>query len=80
MSRRCAGPAGPCTAESANPILASQGGVDGPGGGEVFTDTSGHWWLAYHAYREPLVGYPNSRLLYFAPIGFTASGRPAINP
>jgi Glycosyl hydrolases family 43 len=77
---RCAGPAGPCTAESANPILASQGGVDGPGGGEVFTDTSGHWWLAYHAYREPLVGYPNSRLLYFAPIGFTASGRPAINP
>ncbi len=77
---RCAGPSGPCTAVSANPILASRAGVDGPGGGEVFTDTTGHWWLAYHAYREPLVGYPNSRLLYFAPIAITASGQPTINP
>jgi hypothetical protein len=77
---RCAGPTGPCTADRGNPILASRAGAAGPGGGEVFTDTAGNWWLAYHAYQEPLVGYPNSRLLYFAPISLGAGGRPTINP
>ncbi len=77
---RCDGPAGPCTAAAANPILASHDGIAGPGGGEVFTDAAGHWWLAYHAYRDPLVGYPNSRLLYLSAIALDAAGTPTINP
>ena len=47
----------------------------GPGRGEVFIDTASNWWLAYHAYQEPLVGYPNSRLLYLSPISLDAGGR-----
>lgn len=77
---RCSSPAGPCTADSRNPILASRAGAAGPGGGEVFIDTANNWWLAYHAYQEPLVGYPNSRLLYFSPISLDAGGRPTISP
>ncbi|MGZ4755515.1 MAG: family 43 glycosylhydrolase [Acidimicrobiia bacterium] len=75
----CSGPTGPCTAEGTNPILGSRGNTAGPGGGEVFTDAAGGWWLAYHAYQEPLVKYPNSRLLYFARIGFDANGKPTIS-
>jgi hypothetical protein len=76
---RCFGPTGPCGADAANPILASAGNVAGPGGGEVFTTSDGGWRLAYHAYLEPNVRYPNSRLLYFATIGFDGSGRPTIS-
>jgi hypothetical protein len=76
---RCTGPLGPCSADGANPALASRDGIAGPGGGEVFTDGS-TWWVAYHAYREPLVRYPNSRLLHFARITFDGRGRPVINP
>ncbi len=75
---RCSGPLGPCTADSANPVIRSSPGIAGPGGGELFTDGS-TWRLAYHAYHEPLVKYPNSRLLHFARIGFDARGRPTVN-
>jgi uncharacterized membrane-anchored protein YhcB (DUF1043 family) len=78
---RCTGPGGPCNAVASNPILASQGNAAGPGGGEVFNDASGGWWLAYHAYQEPLVKYPNSRLLYFRRIGFGGpGGSPTLSP
>jgi hypothetical protein len=76
---RCFGPSGPCGADRANPVLASAGSAAGPGGGEVFTTPNGDWKLAYHAYQEPLVRYPNSRLLYIAGIGFDANGRPTIS-
>ena len=46
--------------------------------GEAFTTTDGTWHLAYHAYQEPLVRYPNSRLLYFARLGFDGNGRPTV--
>lgn len=68
----CAGPLGPCRAGDA-PILASHGSVAGPGGGEVFRDAFGGWHLAYHAYREPAVGYPNSRLLHLGTITLDAA-------
>jgi Glycosyl hydrolases family 43 len=74
---RCSGPLGPCTADSANPVLKTSPGIAGPGGGELFTDGS-TWRLAFHAYHEPLVKYPNSRLLHFARIGFDARGRPTL--
>jgi beta-xylosidase len=76
---RCFGPSGPCGADPGNPVLASLGSAAGPGGGEVFTTANGEWRLAYHAYQEPLVRYPNSRLLYFARIGFDGNGRPTIS-
>lgn len=76
---RCRGPVGPCTAEAGNPVLASAGTAAGPGGGEVFTAPDGTWRLAYHAYLEPHVRYPNSRLLYFGRIEFDGSGRPVVS-
>jgi hypothetical protein len=76
---RCAGPEGPCTADSRNPVLRSGPAIAGPGGGEVFFDGS-IWRLAYHGYREPLVRYPNSRLLHFARIDFDGQGRPVLVP
>jgi hypothetical protein len=76
----CAGPTGPCNAVPGNPILTSRGSAAGPGGGEVFIDEDGGWRLAYHAYLEPHVRYPNSRLLYFARIGLSSAGVPTVNP
>jgi hypothetical protein len=76
---RCNGPEGPCQADGRNPLLASRPPMAGPGGGEVFHDGSA-WRLAYHAYREPLVRYPNSRLLHFARIDFDGQGRPVLVP
>jgi hypothetical protein len=76
---RCTGPQGPCHADGRNPLLASIGVMAGPGGGEGFHDGNS-WRLAYHAYREPLVRYPNSRLLHFARIDFDGQGRPVVVP
>lgn len=73
----CLGPLGPCRADPF-PFISSHDDVAGPGGGEAFVDPQGQWRLAYHAYREPLVGYPNSRLLHIAPLTLDLSGRPAI--
>jgi hypothetical protein len=73
----CAGPLGGCRADAA-PFVASHGAVAGPGGGEVFVDLAGHWQLAYHAYREPAVGYPNSRFLHVAPLVLDGTGHPVI--
>jgi hypothetical protein len=76
---RCTGPEGPCTADPRNPVVRSGPAIAGPGGGEAFFDGSA-WRVAYHAYREPLVRYPNSRLLHFARIDFDGVGRPVVVP
>ena len=60
----CAGPLGPCADASPDPILASGTGITGPGGESVFTDTSGAYWIAFHAWVPGAVGFPNSRDLY----------------
>ncbi|MCZ7536613.1 MAG: glycoside hydrolase family 43 protein [Acidimicrobiia bacterium] len=72
----CDGPAGPCVKPAAAPILASDGRIAGPGGQELFRDTSGESWMAFHAYTEPDVGYPSSRTLHLLRVGFTG-GAPA---
>lgn len=77
---RCRGPLGPCGEVGSEPFLASHGSIGGPGGGSVFTDALGGVWLAYHAYLEPAVGYPNSRLLHLARLGADASGTPVVVP
>ena len=62
-SATCDGPLGPCHAGT-GPILAKGKGLAGPGGQSVFADTSGAWWMAFHAWVPGAVGFPNSRGLY----------------
>ncbi len=73
----CAGPLGPCDRPSAAPLLASHDGIVGPGGASVFRDATGSPYLAYHAYRDPNVGYPEHRLFFTARIDMR-SGRPVL--
>ena len=39
------------------PIFTKTGSVLGPGSPAAFTDPQGAWWLAYHAWTAPAVGY-----------------------
>lgn len=66
----CDGPAGPCTKPRSTPMLASDGRLAGPGGQELFRDTAGRVWMAFHAYTEPDVGYPSSRTLHLLRVRF----------
>ncbi|MFZ0249635.1 MAG: family 43 glycosylhydrolase [Acidimicrobiales bacterium] len=50
----CSGPLGPCGAQSQ--ILTSYGSVLGPGGGALFSDASGSWWLDYAAWQGGSAG------------------------
>ena len=52
----CSGPLGPCNRPSSQPILASDSYMQGPGGESVFTDTSGSFWMAFHAWIPGAVG------------------------
>jgi len=45
----CSGPLGPCGTDTQ--ILTSYGGVLGPGGGSLFSDATGAWWLDYAAWQ-----------------------------
>ncbi len=76
---RCAGPLGPCTESSSQPLLASQPAFSGPGGPSVFTDPSGNLHMAFHAWLPGKVGYPNSRLLFIRQISLAGSA-PSIVP
>jgi len=66
----CAGPLGPCAAPP-GPFLTSYGNAFGPGGGSVFSDASGHQWLAFAAWNHPCTSctsdlVANQRQLYIA--------------
>ena len=74
---RCEGPLGPCDNGSASPLLASHNALAGPGGASAFVDTGGQRRIAFHAYQEPKVGYPESRLLHVAKLDLS-SGRPIL--
>lgn len=73
----CEGPLGPCDRAAAGPLLASHDPIVGPGGGSVFREPTGEYRLAFHAYREPNVGYPANRLLFIGRIDLL-SGRPVV--
>ncbi len=73
----CSGPMGPCDHAGSGPLLSSHDTIVGPGGGSVYQVTPGDYRLAYHAYREPNVGYPASRLLFTTRIDM-ATGRPVL--
>ncbi len=69
----CTGPLGPCTDNSTSPILASGDGIDGPGGESVFTDATGDFFIAFHAWVPGAVGFPNNRDLYIRHLSFSGS-------
>ena len=50
----CTGPLGPCGAQSQ--ILGSYGSVLGPGGGALFSDAAGSWWIDYAAWQGGSAG------------------------
>ena len=66
----CSGPLGPCAQPSSGPFLSSYGSVAGPGGGALFTDASGNWWLAYAGWPSSCTNYScgGVRRLFVAPI------------
>ena len=72
----CAGPLGPCGDASSTPILASGGGMSGPGGESVFPDANGDFWIAFDAWNPTAVGGSNSRALYVRSINL--SGLPSV--
>jgi hypothetical protein len=67
----CSGPLGPCGQPSA-PFLTTYGTAYGPGGGSLFQDAGGSWWLGYAAWSAPCTSYGGScnavRQMYTAPI------------
>jgi hypothetical protein len=65
----CSSPVGSCT-QPAGPFLTSYGGADGPGGGSLYQDAAGNWWLAYAAWAQSCGGSCGGdvRELYTAPI------------
>ena len=73
----CASALGPCDRSAAAPVMSSHDPIISPGGGSVFQPTPGDYRLAFHAYHEPNVGYPASRLFYVARIDLS-SGRPVL--
>ncbi len=76
----CTGPLGPCNDATPSPILSSGPGVVGPGGEWVFADSSGNFWIAFHAWVPGAVGFPNSRDLYLRRLTFTGLGPVVATP
>jgi hypothetical protein len=67
----CTGPLGPCGAQSQ--ILTTYGSVLGPGGGALFSDASGNWWLDFAGWQGGAAGCTNygcgaARHLFVTPI------------
>ncbi|HEY5011648.1 MAG TPA: glycoside hydrolase family 43 protein [Acidimicrobiia bacterium] len=75
----CDGPAGPCRRIVPGPVLASAGRLAGPGGAAAFRTPRGNVWLAFHAFTQPDVGYPNSRTLHLATVRIS-NGVPIVTP
>jgi hypothetical protein len=74
----CSSPAGPCQKPADGQLLRSGTRLAGPGGAEFFRTANGAPWVAFHAFGEPDVGYPNSRYVLFAPVR-RANGRLVID-
>jgi len=67
----CSGPLGPCGADTQ--ILTTYGSVLGPGGGSLFADATGAFWLDYAAWQGGSGGCTNygcgaTRQLFVTPI------------
>jgi hypothetical protein len=75
----CDGPLGPCYQPQEQPILSSYGSVSGPGGGSLFQDDLGSWWIAYAAWTAGCTSYScgGSRDLYVAPTSLAPTPPPS---
>jgi putative cell wall-binding protein len=75
----CASVQGPCAAPPDKPLLTSAGNIVGPGGGSVFNDGSGQWWLGFAAWTDPAktTEATGSRKLFFRRLQFQ-NGRPVL--
>jgi hypothetical protein len=69
----CSGPLGPCSQPSSGPFLTSYGNVAGPGGGSLFMDAGGQWWLGYAGWPSSCTNYScgGLRRLFVAPISLS---------
>jgi hypothetical protein len=73
----CSSPVGPCGPQSQ--ILTGYGSVLGPGGGALFSDAAGNWWLDYEGWQQ---GTPDcsdyscgaARRLFVAPVSLPSLG------
>jgi hypothetical protein len=77
----CSGPTGPCGAQSQ--ILTTYGSALGPGGGAVFADDAGNWWLDYAAWQGGSAGCTSygcgaARRLFVAPISLPGNNPPPV--
>ena len=77
----CSGPLGPCSQPTA-PFLTTYGTAYGPGGGALFQDAQGNWWLGYAAWSLPCTSYTCGavRQLYTAPIDLSNGLSVPCNP
>jgi hypothetical protein len=77
----CSGPLGPCSQPTA-PFLTTYGTAYGPGGGALFQDAQGNWWLGYAAWSLPCTSYSCGavRELYTAPIDLSNGLSVPCNP
>jgi hypothetical protein len=71
----CSGPLGPCSQPSKGPFLTSYGTVAGPGGGSLFTDSEGHWWIGFAAWNSSCTNYScgGVRRLFVSPVNLTST-------
>lgn len=76
----CAGPLGPCTDESAKPLVATTDVAAGPGHCAPVSLADGSTWLLFHAWRPDGIGttYPG-RQLWLEPLTWSG-GTPHVPP
>jgi hypothetical protein len=74
----CAGPTGPCLQSQSGPLLSSDASAAGPGGGSLFQDGSGNWYLGYAAWQPGCTNYScgGARRLFVAPATISPVGLP----
>jgi hypothetical protein len=55
----CAGPLGPCSRTSSSPLIENTATEWSPGGGTLFTDTTGRLRIIYQVWNAPYTSYPS---------------------
>jgi hypothetical protein len=81
----CTGPTGGCGTPNTHEILSSStSGTYGPGGGSLFTTSTGSWLMAFHSWNSSCTGYGSpcygARQLYVRPIaGLFSTSLPHVN-
>jgi hypothetical protein len=74
----CAGPNGPCIQSQSAPLLSNTATAAGPGGGSLFQDAAGNWYLGYAAWQPGCTDYScgGARRLFVAPATITPGSLP----